>query len=225
MASKLANQLINFYKTIQPPSPLPKGVEVLFPQQDKEVIRIVTSFFKKFYNDNQKRQLIFGINPGRFGAGITGINFTAPKQLTEICGISHSFKPQSELSAEFIYEVIERYGGAKKFYGDYFITSVSPLGYVKDGINLNYYDDKKLLSRAKPFIISTIQQQISFGFNTDRCICVGGAKNFEFFSALNEEYQFFKTIIRLPHPRFIQQYRRKQKENYIHQYLSALRVD
>lgn len=204
---------------------MPKGVNLLFPQQDKEVMKIVTTFFKKFYNDNHPRRLIFGINPGRFGAGITGVNFTAPKQLKEFCGIDHSFKQQSELSAEFIYETIERYGRVHKFYRDYFVSAISPLGYIKDGVNMNYYDDKKLLAAVKPFIVSSIQKQLSFGFKTDRCICVGGAKNFEFFSALNEEYHFFKTIIPLPHPRFILQYRRKQKENYIHQYLSALLID
>lgn len=224
MNPTLADQLIRFYTTLQPPKSLPRGVKVLFPQQDREVIEIVKVFFKKFYNDNRSRHLIFGINPGRFGAGTTGINFTAPRQLKEFCGIDHTFKIRSEISAEFIYEMIERYGGVKQFYRDYFITSISPLGYVKNGINMNYYDDKKLLEAAKPFIVDSMQQQISFGFKTDRCICVGGAKNFDFFSELNEEYHFFKTIIPLPHPRFILQYRRKQKEEYIHQYLSALKA-
>src|SRR5260221_11513749 len=104
------NDIIHFYVSINPPSKLPKGVEVLFPQQQKEVITIVEQFYKKYYADNNRRTLIFGINPGRFGAGITGINFTAPKQLSENCGIPHPFKMQSELSAEFIYEAIERYG-------------------------------------------------------------------------------------------------------------------
>ena len=53
-------------------------------------MQIVETFFYKFYNDTNPRHLIFGINPGRFGAGTTGINFTAPKQLKEICGIDHS---------------------------------------------------------------------------------------------------------------------------------------
>jgi hypothetical protein len=39
---------------------------------------------------------------------------------------------------------------------------------------------------------------------------------------LNRKLQFFKEIIPLPHPRFIMQYRRKQKETYLLQYLSAL---
>jgi hypothetical protein len=217
-----AEMIINFYRSLEPP-PLPKGIEILFPQENKEVMKVVETFFCKFYNDTNPRHLIFGINPGRFGAGTTGINFTAPKQLKEFCGIDHSFKSQTELSAEFIYESIQAYGGVEKFYANYFITSVSPLGFLKNGLNLNYYDDKKLQTIATPFIINSIQKQISLGFKTDFCICIGGDKNLKFFSALNQEYEFFDEIVPLPHPRFIMQYRRKQKESYVHQYLLALR--
>jgi uracil DNA glycosylase superfamily protein len=219
----LAQKIIDFYKTLQPPS-MPRGVEILYPQKNKEVIQLVKTFFNKFYDDNKSRHLIFGINPGRFGAGTTGINFTAPKQLKHFCGIDHPFRSQTELSAEFIYEFIEAYGGVKKFYNDYFITSVSPLGFMKDGVNLNYYDDKKLQHRVTPFITESIQKQLSLGFQTDYCICIGGDKNHKFFSSLNDEHQFFEKIIPLPHPRFIMQYRRKQKQKYIDQYLSTLRV-
>src|SRR5215467_6445677 len=159
----LAKGIINFYKSLDPPR-LPEGIEILFPQQSKEVMKVVETFFYKFYNDAHSRHLIFGINPGRFGAGTTGINFTAPKQLKEFCGIAHPFKPQTELSAEFIYESIQAFGGVMKFYEKYFITSVSPLGFVKNGVNLNYYDDKKLQNAVTPFIISSIQKQISLGF-------------------------------------------------------------
>jgi len=218
----LAQQIINFYKSLKPPR-LPKGIDILFPQRNKEVMKVVETFFYKFYNDTHSRHLIFGINPGRFGAGTTGINFTAPKQLKEFCGIDHSFKSQTELSAEFIYESIVAFGGAKEFYKNYFITSVSPLGFIKGGVNLNYYDDKNLQQAVTPFIISNIQKQIALGFKTDFCICIGGDKNLKFFSAINKDYKFFEEIVPLPHPRFIMQYRRKQKEKYIQQYLSAFR--
>ena len=218
----LADQLIHFYKNLQPPKDLPTGVEVLFPQQDKTVLKVIKTFFKKFYNDDRQRHLIFGINPGRFGAGTTGINFTAPKQLKEFCDIDHSFKTQTELSAEFIYEMIGRYGGVEKFYLDYYISAVSPLGFIRNGKNINYYDEKKLQESVMPLVVKSIQQQISFGFKTDRCFCVGEDKNFKFLSSLNKEYNFFGEIVPLPHPRFILQYRRRQKEKYIHQYLSAL---
>jgi len=218
----LAESIINFYRFLEPPR-LPKGIEILFPQKSEEVMKVVETFFYKFYNDTNPRHLIFGINPGRFGAGTTGINFTAPKQLKEICGIDHCFKSQTELSAEFIYESIQAFGGIKNFYENYFITSVSPLGFVTNGLNLNYYDDKNLQNAVTPFIISSIQKQIALGFKTDFCICIGGDKNLKFFSALNKEYKFFDEIVPLPHPRFIMQYRRKQKEIYIQQYLLAFR--
>jgi hypothetical protein len=65
---------------------------------------------------------------------------------------------------------------------------------------------------------------MALGFNTEKCICIGGEKNFKFLSSLNNEYKWFSEIIPLPHPRFILQYRRKQKDKFIHQYLSALRL-
>ena len=224
MHETLASKLIRFYQALQPPHYLPKGIEILFPQKNKEVMEVVKKFFTKYYYDNNQRHLLFGINPGRFGGGITGLNFTAPRQLKENCGIDHSFGNSSELSAEFIYEVIERYGGAGKFYSDHFITAVSPLGFTKDEINMNYYDDKQLQRAVKPFITENIQKQIALGFETDHSICIGGEKNFKFFVRLNEEQGWFKEIIPLPHPRFIMQYRRRQKENYVRQYLYALQL-
>ena len=220
----LSDNLISFYKNLSPPERLPAAIDILFPQQNKEVLDLVSSFLKKYYSTQYKRRMILGINPGRFGAGITGINFTAPKQLKENCKIDHPFKHSSELSAEFIYEVIEAYGGCQKFYNDWFIGAVCPLGFIKDGKNINYYDDKKLQKAVTPFIIETINKQLSFGLKTDYCICIGGEKNFKFLSALNTDQQWFKEIIPLPHPRFILQYRRKQKDDYINQYLSALRI-
>src|SRR4030095_16757074 len=104
----LASKIINFYRSIQIPV-VPKEIEVLYPQQSEEVMLVVENFFNRFYNDVNPRRLIFGINPGRFGGGTTGINFTAPKQLSEFCHIDHSFRPQSELSAEFIYDLILAY--------------------------------------------------------------------------------------------------------------------
>jgi len=166
---------------------------------------------------------MLGINPGRFGAGITGINFTAPKQLKENCGIDHSWKNKTELSAEFIYEMINAYGGPASFYNDYFIGAVSPLGFMKGGKNINYYDDKQLQQSVTPFITSTLQQQLSMGFDAAICFCIGGEKNYRFLSALNEQYNFFQQIVPLPHPRFIMQYRRKKKQEYIEEWLSVLK--
>ena len=165
---------------------------------------------------------MLGINPGRFGAGITGVNFTAPRQLKENCAIDHSWGNGSELSAEFIYEMITAYGGPATFYGDYFIGAVSPLGYLKGGKNINYYDDKKLQEAVTPFILETIRRQLAMGFATQVCFCIGGEKNYKFLSSINEQYGFFQKIVPLAHPRFIMQYKSASKQLYIDKYITAL---
>lgn len=182
-------------------------------------MEIVEVFLHKFFTVPGK--LALGINPGRLGAGITGVNFTAPRQLREACGIEHPLGNTTELSAAFIYEMIDRYGGAKTFYRNWFIGSVCPLGFVKAGKNINYYDDKDLQVAVTPFITESISKQVAMGFDTTACICIGGEKNFRCLSALNLEYRWFTSIIPLPHPRFIMQYRVKQKENFLRQYLAA----
>ena len=219
-----SNKLIKFYSSLKPPGNLPEGIQVLFPQQDARVIEIISVFYKKFFGDDHPRKLLLGINPGRYGAGITGVNFTAPKQLKENCGVEHPFPTSSELSAEFIYEMIGQYGGPKEFYANWFIGSVCPLGFIKNGKNLNYYDDRQLATAVTPFIVECIGKQIAMGFDTQQCICIGGEKNLKFLSSLNEKHKWFQKITPLPHPRFILQYHRKQKDKYIHQYLSALKL-
>ena len=222
-------KIIRFYRELHVGIPLPAGVEVLNPHHDPAVQKITTEFFTRFYNDNKPRKLIMGINPGRHGAGITGINFTAPRQLKENCGIEHSFGNSSELSAEFIYQVIEAYGGAAKFYNDYFISAMSPLGYTKNGKNLNYYDDRSLELLLTPFIEDCLDRQFKMGFDTSRCICIGMDKNLRFLSSLNEKRQkmglsCFESIAAVPHPRFILQYRRKQLQTFITLYLEVLKT-
>ncbi len=223
MHEPLSTQILEFYKSLQPPTKLPRGIKILFPQQHTQILSLVEIVLNKYYNDNHQRRLIFGINPGRFGAGITGINFTAPRQVREKLNIEHELGNGSELSAEFIYEMIEHYGGPEEFYHDYFLTSVCPLGFTRNGLNLNYYDDPKLFKAVKSFIVDSTRQQISMGFLTDVCICIGGEKNLKFFTVLNNEFDFVKEIIPLPHPRFIMQYRRKQKQEYLEEYMRVLK--
>jgi hypothetical protein len=216
-----ADKLFDFYTNLNASPPLPGGIKWLYPYKDKDVQTALTQFLRKYFLDSRKRTLLLGINPGRYGAGITGINFTAAKQLREDCGIENSFKG-SELSAEFIYKMINAYGGVKKFYGEFFIGSVCPLGFVQNGKNLNYYDNKELLKTVAPFIVESISRLISFNVDRETCICIGGEKNFKYLSLLNGQYNWFTHIVSVPHPRFIMQYKRKYIDNYIDLYLEAL---
>src|SRR5215210_2937741 len=138
----LSNKILNFLFNLQFPFDLSGGVEVMNPFSDEETARIVRNFYNKYYNDNNPRYCIIGINPGRFGGGVTGIPFTDPIRLENECGIKNDFRKLAELSSIFVYEVVKAYGGAEKFYHDFLITALSPLGFTKNGVNLNYYDDK-----------------------------------------------------------------------------------
>ena len=180
-------------------------------------------FYGKYYADSHGRAFIFGINPGRFGSGITGIGFTDPKNLEQKCGITNDFHKRSEVSSDFIYEVIEAYGGPDQFFKRYYFTAVSPVGFIKQGKNYNYYDDPALFQKLSPFLLKNIQSQLGFGQSSADIICIGRGKNLKFLQQLNAEYQLFRRIHVVPHPRWVMQYKRKQKTEYVEQYLQALR--
>jgi len=218
----LANNIIRFFKDLQLTAPVPRGISVMNPYKVAATLQLVKAFYSKYYTDAETRTLILGINPGRFGAGTTGISFTDPIRLEKICGIANGLLKKPELSSDFFYRMIEAYGGSSKFYGRYFVTAVSPLGFTKAGRNLNYYDDKALENAIKPFAITCISQLLGLGMDRSRCFCVGEGKNLKFLQKLNVEQHWFEEIIPLAHPRFIMQYRRKQLDKYVSSYLKAL---
>lgn len=209
-----------FYSQVLPP-PVPAGVEVMVPFGDKQVIQAFNAFYDKFYNDSGQRRLIIGINPGRFGGGITGIPFTDPIRLEQACGIPNPFQKRQELSSVFIYKMMEAFGGPAAFYRQFYITSYSPLGFTRHGKNLNYYDDKVLAAAIEPFAAECLEEQLSWAAKRDIAYCFGDGKNYRFVSRLNSKHGFFSKIIPLPHPRFIMQYKLKQMDSYIDRYLQA----
>lgn len=220
----LAEQILYFLFTIDLNIKLPSNVEVMDVYKDEEVQTTCQQFYSKYYNDHQPRTLLLGINPGRYGGGITGIPFTDPINLEKYCSIQNDWKKQQELSSLFIYEMIEAFGGTQLFYQQFYISAVSPLGFVKAGKNLNYYDDPLLLKRIEPLVVKWLQQQIEFGLNTNVCFCIGEGENFKYLNKLNDQHQFFQRIKSLPHPRFIMQYRLKKKQEYIQLYKNSLSV-
>ncbi len=215
-----SEHLVNFYKDLKPPS-LQGGMEWMHPHISPEVADVAGSFYNKFFNDRHPRLILLGINPGRFGAGVTGINFTAPRQLDEV-GISHPFKNQSELSAGFIYEMIDAFGGAKAFYANCVLGSVCPLGLTFKGKNINYYDDKEVMEALRPFIVSSMNSLLQLPYRPV-AISIGGEKNFKYLQKINHENRWFEKIDKLAHPRFIMQYRRKEKDAYINEYVETIR--
>src|SRR5215470_4039968 len=113
-----SEKAFSFFSSLNLQLPSSLHIEVLNPYKNPEVKKCVVEFFTQYFNDDRKRIFILGINPGRFGGGLTGISFTDPVALRKICGIENNFGNKRELSSEFIYIMIEEYGGVKKFYRD-----------------------------------------------------------------------------------------------------------
>lgn len=217
-----ADRILQFYSTLEIPSRLPRGVEVLNPYRDPVAFEICRSFYGKYYHDNQKRFLILGINPGRHGAGITGVPFADPIKLGTVLGIENPLPKKAELSADFIHSVVAAFGGAERFFARFFINSVSPLGFIRDGKNLNYYDDPALRKALRPFIRKSIESLLTLDISTDVVFCIGEGQNLKYLQSINEGGKLFGRVVPLAHPRFIMQYRRKYVDRYVEDYLAKL---
>jgi len=159
-----SDKLRNFFFNLKLSSPPQSDVVVMNPYVHRDVKEVCFKFFTKYFSDNNNRILVLGINPGRFGAGITGITFTDPIRLDNECGIRNDF------------------------------------------------------------IIQTLRQQISIAGYSDKVICLGEGKNYEYLNNLNKTLQLFREIIPLPHPRWIMQYHYKERMDYVREYVRLLKA-
>ena len=90
-------KILKFYRGLTIADPLPPRVEVMNPYASKEAMRLCREFYGRFYRDDIRRYLIVGINPGRYGAGLTGIPFTDPVKLEQRFGIANSFPKKNRI--------------------------------------------------------------------------------------------------------------------------------
>jgi hypothetical protein len=222
-----ADHVINFNSHLEYKGTLPPGIRIMNPFREQPQIKeIMRQFYKKFYDDHLTRQMIIGINPGRLGSGSTGVPFTDTKRMIDAHGIQIEGLKTHEPSAVFMHEMFSAYGGVDKFYKDFYIGSVCPLGFtsIQPGgkeINYNYYDSKALKEAVYDFVVESMKEQLTFGIDTRVAYCLGTGKNFAFLQQLNAKEGYFKKIVPLEHPRFVMQYKSKTKQDYIDKYLRA----
>lgn len=227
MSQIFADKVIDFNRNLHYSGELPDGFQVMNPYLDNpETLEVMQLFYQKYYNDKNQRKFIIGINPSRNGAGVTGVPFTDTKRLESVCGIAMQSAHTHEISSVFVYDMIDAFGGAKNFYRQFYINSPFPLAIVrksKEGnfLNANYYDDKHLFECVKDFMISSLEKHVSLGLDTSE-VFILGKKNADFIQRLNKEKKMFDKLTILEHPRYIQQYKSKEKQLYIDKYILAL---
>ncbi|PTT71101.1 MULTISPECIES: SMUG2 DNA glycosylase family protein [unclassified Chryseobacterium] len=227
MTKNFAEEVVEFNRKLHYSGNLPEDFQVLNPYLDNpETMIVMEKFYLKYYNDSHQRKFLIGINPSRHGAGVTGVPFTDTKRLNAVCGIKMESAHTHEVSSVFMYDMIGQYGGAEEFYKDVYINSPFPLAIVRKSkcswINANYYDDKELFKDVKDFMIDSLKKHITLNLNTSE-VFILGKKNADFISKLNKEANLFEKMTVLEHPRYIQQYKSKEKQLYIDKYILTLK--
>src|SRR5690606_41731291 len=102
--STFADRVIAFNNSLDFKGVLPPGVGVMNPFKEKEeAVKASEQFYRRYYNDNNMRHILIGINPGRFGAGQTGVPFTDPIRLREECGIPYDRSEERRVGKGYSY--------------------------------------------------------------------------------------------------------------------------
>ena len=211
---------------------LPPGFAVINPfsgPHQERVHEVTTAFYRRYYDDGGPRRLVLGSSPARRGTAVTGVPFEDAKLLESDTGVDIADGyAVSRPSAGFLHDVIARYGGRERFYADFVMSFVCPLGLVRSNpqgreVNCNFYENKQLLELLDAFLVDALERQVAFGTDTSVCYCIGSGGNFRWLSKANEGQRFFTRIVPLEHPRFITQYNGARKEEFAEKYLSALR--
>lgn len=227
MSETFSDKVIEFNRNLNFTGRLPDGFRVINPyRENPETWAVMSRFYRKYYNDAKQRRFIIGINPSRYGGAVTGVPFTDTKRLESVCGIRMTTARTHEISSVFMYEMIGEYGGPDAFYRDFYINSPFPLAIVrrtKEGkwLNANYYDDPLLFEATADFMLSSLRKHIGLGLDTSE-VFVLGKKNAVYLQKLNRAAGLFGRLTVLEHPRFIQQYKSKEKKMYIDKYILTL---
>jgi hypothetical protein len=222
-STTFGERIERFLTSLTLPITLPSGISVLDPYRDPVVQQIVHEFCQRFYASDSPRVAVWGINPGRFGAGVTGLSFTDPAALRTLYGIETSLQGRRELSAEFIERMIVAYGGPQSYYHDVYMSAISPLGFVKDGININFYDDPALKRAIIPFALESIAAAHEAGVRSDVCVVLGTGSLKAFVEREIRPVIGWKQVAYLEHPRYIMQYRRKEVPAFVEKYCGTIR--
>lgn len=95
-------------------------IDLLLKDTDISVLRgfldnwdMIRKFNDKFYGDNLPKTVLCGINPGKNGAGKTGLPFLDFTSLSKVMGGVD--RQDTERSAQFFYDIVQEIG-VKDFY-------------------------------------------------------------------------------------------------------------
>ena len=172
----------------------------------------IDTFWQTYYGSSVPRVVICGINPGRHGAGKTGIPFLDFQSLAQLIpGVERS---DSEGSAGFFYQVVKRVG-ASAFFPTFYVTNIASVGFACEGKNLNY---NELPGPALEIVERNFLLEMAVVQPT-HIISLGEVVHATVNKLMGKEVDCTR---RLPHPSWITTYRRNESEKWLSHYLAEL---
>ncbi|MHB1301481.1 MAG: uracil-DNA glycosylase family protein [Burkholderiales bacterium] len=172
----------------------------------------IDAFWQRFYGEGIPRIMVCGINPGRFGAGKTGIPFLDFMSLSKLIpGIE---RQDSEKSASFFFEVVRSFG-AETFFHTFYVSNFSSVGYLRDGTNLNYHD---LPDVAREIVERNFLEEIET-IHPTHVISLGKEVHE---SVRNLLPASIDCSLRLPHPSWVATYRANETNQWVSRYREVL---
>lgn len=165
----LKNNLIKYLEDVKFNARLSdNNIEII--REFENNYELIDKFFVKYYGKLLPDCVICGINPGKNGAGKTGIPFIDFATLSKLLPGVENFNV--EPTATFFYDIISAFG-ADNFFNKFYVTNFSSVGYIKNDKNFNYYDglpdelvkliEKNFLSEMeiiKPKIIVSLGEDV-----------------------------------------------------------------
>lgn len=164
-------------------------------------------FINKYYQDENRRDLIIALNPGRYGCNKTGIALTDENVLfTKLNYTHHKSKLEIEGTATKIYSIIEElYPNFNTFFSRFFMTNIFPFGVIADGKNVVFNKIIRVQS-INNFCKSFITKSIDI-FKPKKIFCIGrGSEKF-----IHKHFPNHNPIY-LHHPAYT--FPEKEKEKY-----------
>jgi hypothetical protein len=103
------------------------------------------------------------------------------------------------------------------------MNAISPLGFVKNGVNINFYDDPALKKAIIPFALQSIAAVHAAGVRSDVCVVLGTGSLKTFVEREIRPEVGWDHVAYLEHPRYVMQYRRKDVPVFIEKYVRTIR--
>lgn len=179
----------------------------------------IIEFHKRYVQPNSPKIVICGINPGRNGAGLTGIPFIDFKSLSKM--LPNIAKEESEQSAKFFYSVIQEFG-IENFYQKFHVTNISWYGFsqIDKQKNVNY---DNISTEIAIFLIEKFVEEMEF-INPDFIIPLSKNVFYEL-KSLKERNKIKAEIgTRLCHPSWISTYRSNDINLWTNKYVETLKI-